>query len=73
MTSLGDKLWYYLLSAWPARLEALYVLKELQANKVAYVESEMLKWSVIAVTFWTIGLIFSLYWFSKWDGKTYLE
>lgn len=73
MTSLGDKLWYYLPSAWPARLEALYVLKEFQANKVAYVESEMLKWSVIAVTFWAIGLILSLYWFSKWDGKTYLE
>lgn len=72
MTSLGDKIWYYLPSTWSSRLCTIFVVGKTKLG-ILYINNEFMKWCLIAILIMIFVLAISLVWFSRWDGKSYTD
>ena len=71
VTSMGDKIWYYLPSSWSSRLCGLYFVDKISGENLFYYE--FFKWSLVATPMIVVILFVSLIWFSKWNGRTNME
>lgn len=72
MTSLGDKIWYFLPCTWPSRLPATYVIAT-QLGKRSLLYKELISWGYAAIPMTLLILIGSLLWFNKWEGQSFNE
>ena len=71
VTSMGDKIWYYIPSSWSSRLCGLYFVDKISGENLFYYE--FFKWSLVATPMIVVILFVSLIWFSKWNGRTNME
>ncbi|MDO4666982.1 MAG: lantibiotic immunity ABC transporter MutG family permease subunit [Streptococcus sp.] len=69
MTSLGEKMWYFLPCTWSSRLPATYIVGT-QLTDGSFLYHELTMWIYIAIPMTILIFISSLIWFNKWDGKT---
>ncbi|MFS9142887.1 lantibiotic immunity ABC transporter MutG family permease subunit [Streptococcus infantis] len=71
VTSMGDKIWYYIPSSWSSRLCGLYFVDKISGENLFYYD--FFKWSLVATPMIVVILFVSLIWFSKWNGRTNME
>lgn len=72
MTSLGDKIWYFLPCTWSLRLPATYVVGSKLADS-SYLSKELTTWMYVALPVTFAIFISSLLWFNRWDGNSVSE
>ena len=72
MTSLGDRIWYFIPCAWSSRLPAMYIMVD-KASDPSYFYREFRLWSFVASLIILILFISSVIWFNRWDGKSASE
>lgn len=70
ITGLGDKLWYYVPSSWSSKLCATYILGKTKSGMIN-LNYEFFMWSATFIPIIAILGVFSLVWFSNWDGKSF--
>ncbi|MFP5527013.1 lantibiotic immunity ABC transporter MutG family permease subunit [Peptococcus simiae] len=72
MTSLGDKIWYFIPCTWSSRLVATYIVGRKLADH-SYLLKEFTMWMYVALPITLVIFISSLLWFYRWDGKLVSE
>lgn len=71
-TGLGDGIWVYVPWAWGGRFSALTGLLNhgiVPTEWMAYVRDELMQGMWISILLTSVGLIYSLVWFSRWEGR----
>lgn len=72
MTTLGEKIWYFLPCTWSSRLSATYLVGS-NLSDGTYLNNELSMWFYIAIPMTILILICSLIWFNRWDGKLHSD
>ena len=72
LTGLGDGIWYYLPALWSGRLMSLLVFTKYHPDFSIF-SLEITKWLPFFGVYTVIGLVLSLIWFERWEGRKNFE
>lgn len=73
LTGIGDGIWQFVPAAWPARLmEDLFYMLQYPDQNPMFVQ-RLLLWLEVAFPTTLLGLVLSLLWFDRWQGRSSVE